>query len=412
MHNGIGCLLTTGIAGTVAPDGDAYVRNKFNQRASDSLASNRAIPDTRAYECQSKLYSSELPATSIIITFHNEGAYHEQLRRHPANCATLAARSTLLRTVVSVLNRSPPELIKEIVLIDDFSDDPSDGEELSKIQKVCIMTMSLNVVTNDFAVQVRVLRNEQREGLVRSRVKGAEAAQGPVLTFLDSHCECNAGWLEPLLARVAEDPNRVVSPVIDVINMDDFRYVAASSDLRGGFDWNLVFKWEFLPPEVRDRRKADPTQPIRTPMIAGGLFSIQKSTFDRLGTYDKEMDVWGGENLEISFRVWMCGGSLEIIPCSRVGHVFRKQHPYVFPGGSGNVFARNTRRAAEVWMDDYKQYYYKSYPAAKFVNFGDISDRLAIKERLKCKNFEWYLKNVYPELRIPDSNNADGTFCL
>lgn len=54
-------------------------------------------------------------------------------------------------------------------------------------------------------VRVRVLRMEQRTGLIRARLRGAAATRGQVITFLDAHCECTVGWLEPLLARIKED---------------------------------------------------------------------------------------------------------------------------------------------------------------------------------------------------------------
>lgn len=367
----------------VGEGGDAYAANKFNQVESDKLASNRPIPDTRHGNCRNVDWKpDQLKKTSVIITFHNE------------------ARSALLRTVVSVLNRSPEHLIEEIILVDDFSNDPEDGRELAKIQKVII------------------LRNERREGLIRSRIKGADIAKAPILTFLDSHCECNEHWLEPLLAEVVADRTRVVSPIIDVINMDNFGYIGASDQLRGGFDWNLIFKWDYMSAEMRTERRANPIAPIKTPMIAGGLFMMDKSWWEQLDKYDRSMDVWGGENLEISFRVWLCGGQLDIIPCSRVGHVFRKQHPYTFPGGSGNVFARNTRRAAEVWMDEYKTFYYAAVPSAKHVPFGNIKQRLELKEKQKCKPFKWFLENVYTELKVPHATDVafgsirQGSLCM
>lgn len=54
-------------------------------------------------------------------------------------------------------------------------------------------------------VPVHVIRMEQRSGLIRARLKGAAVSKGQVITFLDAHCECTAGWLEPLLARIKHD---------------------------------------------------------------------------------------------------------------------------------------------------------------------------------------------------------------
>lgn len=53
----------------------------------------------------------------------------------------------------------------------------------------------------------------------------------------------------------------------------------------------------------------------------------------------------------------MCGGTLETTPCSHVGHIFRKRTPYKWRENV-NVLQKNNIRLAEVWLDEYKQYYY------------------------------------------------------
>jgi polypeptide N-acetylgalactosaminyltransferase len=139
--------------------------------------------------------------------------------------------------------------------------------------------------------------------------------------------------------------------------------------------------------------------------MAGGLFAISKAFFEKLGTYDSGFDIWGAENLELSFKTWMCGGTLEIVPCSHVGHIFRKRSPYKWISGV-NVPLRNSVRLAEVWLDDYKKYYY--HRVGPIGDYGDVSTRRELRRNLQCKSFKWYLDTIFPELFVPGDAAATG----
>lgn len=54
-----------------------------------------------------------------------------------------------------------------------------------------------------------------------------------------------------------------------------------------------------------------------------------------------------------------------------------------------------------VWMDEWKQFYFEMNPAARKVDIGDVSDRVALRAQLQCKSFRWYLENIYPESQMP-----------
>ena len=126
----------------------------FNQLVSDEISLNRTVPDQREEECQWWDYPTSLPTASVILVFHNEGW------------------STLFRTVNSIINRSPPQFLHEVVLVDDKSELEHLHERLDK------------ELLKPYYSKVKLVRNKEREGLIRARNNGALAATGDVVVFL------------------------------------------------------------------------------------------------------------------------------------------------------------------------------------------------------------------------------------
>ncbi|XP_075900482.1 polypeptide N-acetylgalactosaminyltransferase 15-like [Nelusetta ayraudi] len=348
----------------------ALQRFGFDEALSEKIPLHRALPDARHPECLEDHYSETLPAASVIICFHDE------------------SWSTLLRTVHSVLDTAHEQHLREVLLVDDLSQ----HGHLKSVLSEYVSHLS----------RVRLVRSTRRLGVGGCRALGAGQAAGEVLVFMDSHCECQRGWLEPLLERVAQDRTRVVSPIIDLIDWQTFQYNATQWPVRGVFDWRLDFHWDSSGLQPQERVSDSAVEALRTPALGGEVVAVDRNFFHSVGGYDPGMLLWGEEQVELSIRVWSCGGSMEVVPCSRVAHLSRHHLPYRFP--DQELLQRNKIRVADTWMEAYRKIFYRRDTLAHFIRQSenpDVTERLRLKRSLGCRNFHWYLTTVYPQLYIP-----------
>lgn len=122
---------------------------------------------------------------------------------------------------------------------------------------------------------------------------------------------------------------------------------------------------------------------------------------------------------------------MEVVPCSRVAHLDHHSLPYTFP--DQDLLQSNKIRVAEIWMDAYRKIFYRRDTLAHFIRqvggrerlvfehirqkrnsvivllqseSPNITERLQLQKSLGCKNFQWYLTTVYPQLYIPEDRPA------
>ena len=221
---------------------DQLKKYSYNKYVSDKISVRRKLPDTRHQECRRLEYGdiSQLPKASVILIFCNE------------------TMSALMRTVWSVIEQSPPELLHEIVLIDDGS-----GSE--EITKLLPAYLKYRLVGHN----VHLHRYEKQGGLIFARQEGARHSTGDIIVFLDSHCEATPGWLEPLAYHIKNNPKAVAIPSIDSIDHNTLEFFGSPGGVHisvGGFTWSGHFTWEGYKDAPRDRKASDPAP--RRPWLA------------------------------------------------------------------------------------------------------------------------------------------------
>jgi len=305
---------------------------------------------------------------SVVIAAHNEHEY-------------------MARTLEGIFRETPASVLKEIIVVDDASAPP------------------LFTVLTDYP-NVKVIRNEVRKGLIKSKTVGGNAALGDSIMFLDGHIKPEPNWYVPILRHMNQNYKRVVVPIIPILDKDTWVPKLNVFGVKMMFDWSLGFHW------FEDGNDL-------VPCMSGGLFGITTKWWHESGEYDYGMNFWGGENIEQSIRIWTCGGEIYVARDSKISHVFRSKFPYSI--NSTEVYI-NKVRTVETWFDDYKRFFYEAAPEAKRFtkHMGDIKDRLELKKSLKCKPFQWYVdkfhnvfreKHMLPEERFMVKNSVRG-LCL
>jgi hypothetical protein len=210
------------------------------------------------------LSSQPVITMSVVLPCANEGRFSWQ-------------------TAQSIAEVTPPEVLKEVIIVDDGSTPP------------LITQFPKDIIEK---AKVRFVRHESHTGLINAKAAGANIAVGDVVVFLDCHVKPVAGWDKPITDQIRTNYRRVVVPSITGLDLKTWSEVRGNGgSAKCYLTWDSDFKWF----DSDDDYVA---------VMSGGLLAMSRQWWIETGGYDTAMKGWGGENIDQSLRIWLCHGEI------------------------------------------------------------------------------------------------------
>ena len=215
----------------------------------------------------------KLETISVVIITRNEG--------------------TELRATVENVRRTLPKTRRELIVVDDASTDGSTA---------CLSEYP----------EVRLLRTDG-VGVASARNFGAAQAGGDVILFCDAHMRVPARWWRALVEPLESPRVGAAAPGV---------YSLTEPERRG-------FGLYLSGPDLHARWHQKPgRRPAPVAVLPGCFLAMRRDVFAATGGFDGGMRQLGGNDNELSLRLWLLGYELLIVPGIEVGHLFRTTIPF------------------------------------------------------------------------------------
>lgn len=148
-----------------------------------------------------------------------------------------------------------------------------------------------------------------------SYVEVLKSAKSSIFVFMNAGVEVGYNWLPPLIEPILENRTACTSPIKYDIQPRNFEVTEDAESGRGIF--NSQFQFKIIPPydDIYDF----PDNNYKTPILTIQIYAISSEFYWQIGGHEYE----GLEREELSVKIWLCGGQVLIIPCSKVAELSR-----------------------------------------------------------------------------------------